>query len=116
MQRLATEYSLAFLCRPQGLPPTPIDGIGEEREAGFGEMDANLMGPAGVERDLHPRGAIEALERSQLRERGLARCDLPGEALPVFGMPAKERLNPQRIRRRPMHQREVSLGHRAVLE
>ncbi len=43
-----------------------VDGLADERMAGLGEVDANLMGAPGLEATGQERGASEALERLEV--------------------------------------------------
>jgi len=103
--------------RQAGLAPgAAVNLVAEERVAGLGEVDADLVGAAGVEGDLRQRGrAAERLPDAPGGDRAPGGADLPGEPGPVPRMAAVRGVEGPLRRQAAVAQGEVGLLHRPPL-
>ena len=116
VQRLTTELGLHRLHSRVTLPRSAIQRITEQRVSHLREVDADLVRAASLESDLQECGSMESLPRAPGGDRGLPRLRSPGEALPIARMPGVECLEAARVARVAVHECEVRLLDRALLE
>src|SRR6266542_4682346 len=108
MQELALETQLA---RP------PVDGVARNREVDRGEMDADLVCPAGLELDVEECMAREQLEQLELRHRIARGRSVERTPERIAAVAADRRFDTSTARARPAHdERQVAPLERTVAD
>ncbi len=116
VERLAPELALNSGHPLVGPAAPAVDQIAEQRVSRLGEVNANLMGAAGLQLDLEQRGAIEALTDCEFCLRRLPRLHAPTKALAVHRMATEEGGEPSPFVRLAVDQRQIDFPHQSRLE
>ena len=116
VERLAPQRALSAGHPLVGPAAPAVDQIAEQRVPRFGEVNANLMGAAGLQLDFEQRGTIKALTDCEFCLGRLPRLHTPTKALAVHRMAAEEGGEPSPFARLAVDQRQINFPHRSRLE